>query len=58
MASLEHRAGKYRVVFRFGGKKSTRSLKTKSERAATSSLARWETICTVLSSACFRSTSL
>ena len=34
MASLEQRNGIYRVVFRCGGQKFTRSLKTRDQRAA------------------------
>lgn len=34
MASLENRSGHYHVVFRFGGKKFTRSLETDNEREA------------------------
>ena len=40
MPSLEKRNGKYRVVFRFGGQKFTRSLRTGSEKAALTSLER------------------
>jgi len=40
MASLEKRNRIYRVVFRFERQKYSRSLKTRSERAANASLAR------------------
>ena len=40
MPSLEQRKGRYRVVFRFAGEKFSRSLKTKDEDHAESSLAR------------------
>lgn len=42
MASIEKRGHSYRIVFRFDGRKFTRSLKTSSERDATASLARLE----------------
>ncbi len=42
MASLEKRNGNYRVVFRFGGRKFSRSLKTRNDKAATACLARLE----------------
>jgi hypothetical protein len=42
MASLEQRNGKYRVVFRYGGQKYTRSLRTTNEKAANLSVARLE----------------
>jgi len=42
MASLENRAGKYRVIFRLGGRKFSRSLKTRNEKEANASLARLE----------------
>lgn len=42
MASLEQRNGTYRIVFRFGGQKFSRSLKTSDIKAAESSLARLE----------------
>lgn len=40
MPSLEKRNGGYRIVFRFAGQKLSRSLKTRNEPAAQSSLAR------------------
>lgn len=42
MASIEKRGKAFRIVFRFGGIKYTRSLDTRDERAANSSLARVE----------------
>ena len=42
MASLEQRNGRFRVVFRYGGEKHARSLKTAREKAANASLARLE----------------
>src|SRR5690242_19329964 len=42
MASLEQRGGKFRIVFRYRGQKYTRSLNTKSPRAAAGVLARVE----------------
>jgi integrase len=42
MASLEKRSGRYRISFRFGGQKFSRSLRTKDEREARASLARLE----------------
>ena len=42
MASLELRKGKYRVVFRYGGQKFSRSLRTEDEHKAKLSLARLE----------------
>jgi integrase len=42
MASLEKRNGRFRVVFCFGGKKFTQSLKTSNERTATLAVARLE----------------
>jgi integrase len=42
MASLEKRAGKYRIVFRVGGRKFSRSLKTQNEKEANGFLARLE----------------
>ncbi len=42
MASLEQRNGTYRVVFRHGGQKYSRSLKTQNKRAAELSLAQLE----------------
>jgi len=42
MASLEKRNDSYRIVFRFGGQKFSRSLKTNDETSAALSLARLE----------------
>ncbi len=42
MASLEKRGTAYRVVFRYGGRKYNRSLRTGSEKAAQAALARLE----------------
>ena len=42
MASLEKRNDSYRIVFRFGGRKFSRSLKTTDEKSAALSLARLE----------------
>jgi integrase len=42
MASLETRAGNYRIVFRVGGRKFSRTLKTVSEKEARGFLARLE----------------
>jgi len=42
MASIEQRGNTYRVVFRYGGEKYARSLRTTSEKAANASLARLE----------------
>lgn len=42
MATLENRAGNYRIVARVQGQKLSRSLKTKSEESARASLARLE----------------
>ncbi len=42
MASLEKRSDCYRIIFRFGGQKFSRSLRTKDDREATASLARLE----------------
>lgn len=42
MASLENRTGTFNVVFRFGGKKFTRSLGTKKRREANARLTRLE----------------
>ena len=42
MASIEQRAGTYRIVFRYGGQKYSRSLKTKHRRAAELALAQLE----------------
>ena len=42
MASLEKRSDKFRIVFRFGGEKFSRSLKTRSDKAAAGCLARLE----------------
>jgi hypothetical protein len=42
MVSLEQRNGRYRVVFRHGGEKYMRSLKTANEKTANVSLARLE----------------
>ncbi|QDV23422.1 hypothetical protein [Aureliella helgolandensis] len=42
MASLELRNGTYRVVFRYGGQKFARSLKTNQPSAAKLALARLE----------------
>ena len=42
MASLELRKGKYRVVFRYGGRKFSRSLRTDDKQKAKLSLARVE----------------
>jgi integrase len=42
MASLEKRADNFRIVFRFGGRKFSRALKTHSDKAATVCLARLE----------------
>ena len=42
MASLEQRSGRFRVVFRFAGRKFNRSLKTANRMEAASSLARLE----------------
>ena len=42
MASLERRNGKYRIVFRYGGQKFSRSLLTDSARTAELSLAKLE----------------
>ncbi len=38
MASIELRGKSYRVIFRFNGRRFTRSLKTRSERVATAAL--------------------
>ena len=40
MASLEQRNGRFRIVFRFGGQKLSRSLKTKDEDDANGAFAR------------------
>lgn len=42
MATLEKRSKTYRAIFYYGGQRFTRSLKTKSERAAAASIARLE----------------
>ena len=42
MASLEKRADRFRIVFRFGGRKFSRALKTRSDKAAAGCLARLE----------------
>jgi integrase len=42
MASLEKRANNFRIVFRFGGRKFSRALKTRSDKAAAGCLARLE----------------
>lgn len=42
MASIELRGKSFRIVFRFGGQKFSRSLHTKNERAATATLYRLE----------------
>ena len=42
MASLEKRGNTYRIVFRYGGQKWSRSLRTRDEKAATACLARLE----------------
>lgn len=42
MASIEKRGNSYRVIFRYGGEKYARSLRTSSERAANAGLARLE----------------
>ena len=42
MASLELRNGKYRIVFRYGGQKFSRTLMTLDRREAKHSLARLE----------------
>jgi hypothetical protein len=42
MATLEKRSNTYRAIFYYAGQRFTRSLKTKSERAAMASLARLE----------------
>jgi len=42
MASLEQRSGRYRVVFRYSGRKFSKSLRTKDETTAKASLARLE----------------
>lgn len=42
MASLERRADRFRLVFRFGGRRFSRSLRTKSDKAANACLARLE----------------
>jgi hypothetical protein len=42
MATLERRNGTYRVVFRFQGRKCSKSLRTGTERSATAALARLE----------------
>jgi integrase len=42
MASLENRNSSFRIVFRFAGQKYSRSLRTRSEKAAQASLARLE----------------
>lgn len=42
MASLEKRSGKFRVVFRFGGRKFSRALNTAEPRSAAACLARLE----------------
>ncbi len=42
MASLENRAGNFHVVFRFGGQKYSRSLRTKEKKTAIASVARLE----------------
>lgn len=42
MAFIEKRGGKFRLIFRYGGKRFRRSLLTDNERAARSSLARVE----------------
>lgn len=42
MASLEKRNGRFRIVFCYGGKKLTHSLKTSNERTATLAVARLE----------------
>ena len=42
MATLEKRGNTYRVVFRYGGQKVTKSVRTRDERAATACLARVE----------------
>jgi hypothetical protein len=42
MASIEQRGNKFRIVFRYGGEKYSRSLRTRSRKAAEGSLARLE----------------
>ncbi len=42
MAMLESRNGNYRVIFRFGGRRHTKSLRTSNARAASVALARLE----------------
>jgi integrase len=42
MASIERRGDSFRIVFRFNGQKFSRSLKTRSQKEATASLARLE----------------
>ncbi len=42
MASLEKRADNFRIVFRYGGRKFSRALKTRSDKAAAGCLARLE----------------
>jgi len=42
MASLEKRGTTYRAVFRYGGRKYSRSLRTRNEKAAQAALARLE----------------
>lgn len=42
MATLEKRGNTYRVVFRYGGQKVTKSVRTRDERAANACLARVE----------------
>ena len=42
MASLENRTGYFNIVFRFGGRKFTRSLGTKVQREADARLERLE----------------
>ena len=42
MATLEKRGATYRVVFFYGGKRYSRSLKTRDEKAVNNSLARAE----------------
>lgn len=42
MASLERRGDRFRIVFRYGGQKFSRALKTASEKAALATIARLE----------------
>ena len=40
MASLERRGNRFRILFRFGGEKFSRALKTNSEKTALAAVAR------------------